>query len=140
MGVRGLSCEVALPLVAADAEVRRCLAAEGFGVLTVIDLAATLRERLGVERAPLLILGACHPALAHRALTIDSAASLLLPCNVVLEGLGPERTRVTAVDPLSLLTLPELEPVAAEASARLGRVLAAVAERLPVLLAPPVTA
>lgn len=87
------------PMDEAEAAIRQALSAEGFGVLTEIDVAATLREKLGVERAPLKILGACNPVLAHRALDIDPSLALVLPCNVVLEDLGDGRTRVAVVDP-----------------------------------------
>ncbi len=121
--VRGLVREVGQPIAEADASVRRELATEGFGVLTTIDVAATLREKLGVERPPLLILGACNPQLAHRALETDPSASLLLPCNVVLEALGGGRTRVSAVDPRSLFEGDALATLAQEASDRLARAL-----------------
>ena len=89
----------------AEAAVRSALAEEGFGVLTEIDVAATLRAKLGVDRPPLKILGACNPGLAHRALTLDPSLALLLPCNVVLEETADGRTRVAVVDPRTLLGL-----------------------------------
>ncbi len=93
----------------ADAEeaVRRALGEVGFGVLAEIDVAATLKAKLGVDHRPLKILGACNPALAHRALELDPSLALLLPCNVVLEEVGEARTRVTLVDPRVLLSLGE---------------------------------
>ena len=99
--MRGIETVVAAPIAKAEAAVRDALAAEGFGVLTEIDVAATFKEKLGVERAPLRILGACKPALAHRAIEIDPTAVLILPCNVVLEEQGPGRTWVTIADPAS---------------------------------------
>ena len=97
----------------AESAVREALSEEGFGVLTEIDVAATLEAKLGVHRSPLKILGACNPVLAHRALDIDPALALVLPCNVVLEGLDDGRTRVSIADPRALLTLGENEPDAA---------------------------
>lgn len=100
------------------------LKAEGFGVLTEIDVKETLKKKIGVDFPPYKILGACNPALAHRALTADPQTGLLLPCNVTLrqvEG-GIE---VALVDPLSMLGVvanPALQPVAEEAAARLKRV------------------
>ena len=104
------------------------LRAEGFGVLTEIDVQATLREKLGIEREPYLILGACNPHLAHRALDADPSVGALLPCNVVLrpEGTG---TRVEIMDPEAALGLVGPGPVgsvAAEARERLLRVAGAL--------------
>ncbi|HVC24851.1 MAG TPA: DUF302 domain-containing protein [Acidimicrobiales bacterium] len=119
--------EVTVPLAMAEAEdaVRAALAAEGFGVLTEIDVAATLKAKIGVDRAPLKILGACNPRLAHRALEIDPSASLLLPCNVVLEPVAGG-TRVAMVDPRSLMEGDELEALAGDAAARLRAVASAL--------------
>ncbi len=91
------------PLDEAEKAVREALLEEGFGILTEIDVAATLEAKLGVHRAPLKILGACNPELAHRALDMDPALALVLPCNVVLEALADRRTRVAIVDPRALL-------------------------------------
>lgn len=114
-------------LADAETSVRRALAAEGFGVLTEIDVAATLRAKLGVERSPLKILGACNPSLAHRALGADPSVALALPCNVVLEDVGGGRTRVAIADPRSMLGVfaeadPEsLRALGAEAAASLRK-------------------
>ena len=121
------SIETTTSLSMADAEtaVRAALADQGFGVLTEIDVAATLRAKLGVERPPLKILGACNPSFAYRALEFDEDASLLLPCNVVLsETKGG--TRIASVDPRSLMTAPEFAPLAQEAADRLIAAIAAV--------------
>ncbi len=115
--------DAALP--EAEAAVRQALSEQGFGILTEIDVAATLAAKLGVERPPLQILGACNPTLAHRALRIDPSLALLLPCNVVLEATDDGRTRVSIADPRALLTAgatpppAELEALAAEAGAAL---------------------
>ena len=93
-------------------------ARQGFGVLTEIDVATTLRTKLGVERPPLKILGACNPTLVHRALDIDPSLVLLLPCNVVLEQ-ADGGTRVRVVDPHELMDDPRLADLADEAGTRL---------------------
>jgi uncharacterized protein (DUF302 family) len=108
--------------------VEAALRAEGFGVLTEIDVAATMRARLGVVRPPYLILGACNPPLAHRALEIDPSIGALLPCNVVPRADGND-TIVEAVDPGAAMSIggdEAMGDVAAEARQRLERVIAAV--------------
>jgi uncharacterized protein (DUF302 family) len=115
-----------LPFDEAVQRVRSALADDGFGVLCEIDVQATLREKLGVETERYLILGACNPPLAHRALEAEPELGALLPCNVlVYERDG--QTHVSAIDPermLSIVGNPALEEVAAEVRARLGRVVA----------------
>ena len=106
--------------------VRTELKAEGFGVLCEIDVRTTLREKLGIEREPYVILGACNPPLAHRALEAEPDLGTLLPCNVVVYRLDGE-THVAAVDPERMLSIVEnddLAPVAAEVRARLAAVVA----------------
>jgi uncharacterized protein (DUF302 family) len=117
-----------LPFAAAVARVRETLKSEGFGVLTEIDVQATLREKLGVETEPYLILGACNPPYAHRALQLEEDLGALLPCNVVVYEHDRE-THVSAVDPVAMLGIvgnPSLDPVAAEIRARLERAVEAV--------------
>ncbi len=116
-----------LSLDDAEAAVRAALAEEGFGVLTEIDVAATFKAKLDVDRPPLKILGACNPSLAHQALEIDPSASLLLPCNVVIEPTGDGRTRVSVVDPVQLLGDERLATLADEATGRIQRALGALA-------------
>ena len=108
---------------------RAALAEQGFGVLTEIDVRATLKTKLDLDIDPYLILGACNPQLAHQALEVDRSIGLLLPCNVVVR-LEGERTLVQALDPqvmVSLPGLPELQPVADDAGRRLAAALQAVA-------------
>ncbi len=114
-----------LPVQEARPIVEAALRAEGFGVLTEIDVAATLRAKLNVERSPYVILGACNPGLAHRALEADPSIGALLPCNVVLrEDAG--QTVVEAMDPraaMGLVESPEVAAVAVQAEERLRRVM-----------------
>jgi uncharacterized protein (DUF302 family) len=116
--------DVVLNLPTDDAEdaVRAALAQHGFGVLTEIDMAAAFKAKLGIERAPLKILGACNPAFAYQAVLIDPAASLALPCNVVLEGVGGS-TRVAIADPRELMTDVELSELAEEVASKLQEVV-----------------
>jgi len=110
--------------------VEGALRAEGFGVLTEIDVQATLKAKLGVERSPYLILGACNPPLAHRAIEADPSVGVLLPCNVVLREDGPT-TIVEAMDPLSALGIvdsPGVHLVAEEAAERLRRAIASLGQ------------
>lgn len=110
--------------------VREALDAQGFGILTEIDLQATLRAKLDVETAPQVILGACRPSLAHRALELEPSVGLLLPCNVVVRALDDNRTLVEALDPAVLVSMTgndALGAIAEEASQRLTAALDQVA-------------
>lgn len=109
----------------AEAAVRDALSAQGFGVLSEIDVAATLKAKLDVDRPALKILGACNPTLAHQALQIDPAVSLVLPCNVVIEATDTG-TKVAAVDPHDLMDDPRLTALTDEAAHRLRAVITAV--------------
>lgn len=112
----------------AVALVRSALAEEGFGVLTEIDVKATLLAKIGVEREPYLILGACNPTLAHQALSFEPELGALLPCNVVIYA-DDGMTRVSAIDAERMLSLVEndqVAPIAKEVRTRLQRVVAAV--------------
>lgn len=106
-------------------QVRAVLKDQGFGVLTEIDVRATLREKLGETMEEYLILGACAPRLAHRALGVDRRIGLLLPCNVVVRADGDD-TVVEALDPQVMVSVsdrPDLGPVADEAAERLATAL-----------------
>jgi uncharacterized protein (DUF302 family) len=107
---------------------RAALSAEGFGVLTTIDIQAALREKLGVVFPPYTILGACNPRLAHRALGTDAAIGLLLPCNVVV-AIDGEEIVISAADPEAMFRATgttDLASVASEARERLQRAIEAV--------------
>ena len=105
---------------------RAALAEQGFGVLTEIDVAATMKVKLGKDMPPHLILGACNPPLAHQALSIEPSIGLLLPCNVVVRSLDDTHTLVEAMDPAVMVTAtgnPELATVAEQARERLTAAL-----------------
>jgi len=126
--MRAIETTTKLSMVDAEVAIREALAVQGFGVLTEIDLAATLKAKLGVERAPLKILGACNPTFAHRALELDESVSLLLPCNVVLADIG-QGTRISTVDPRDFMIGDAFQELAADAASRLSAAVAAVSAR-----------
>lgn len=124
----GLKTRTRLDMGEAEAKVRELLAGEGFGILTEIDVSATLHEKLGVARNPYRILGACNPHLAAEALEKEVDVGLLLPCNVVVYQDGAD-TVVAALDPGTMVDLtdnPTLAQVAAEARSRLEQVIDAM--------------
>lgn len=125
----GLGGKVALPYAEAVEKTKEALKAEGFGVLCEIDVQATLKAKLGVDRTPYVILGACNPTLAHQALEAEPDLGLLLPCNVVVyEDQGS--IYVKAIEPgkmLSVVENPALDPVAKQVREKLERVLASIA-------------
>jgi uncharacterized protein (DUF302 family) len=120
----GIQKLVAMPYEAVLAKLPEVLKAEGFGVLTQIDVRDTLREKLGIEFRRYKILGACNPPLAHRALEADLAVGVMLPCNVIAYEEG-DSTMVVAVDPMETIAAGSdaLRPIAEEVRAKLGRVL-----------------
>jgi uncharacterized protein (DUF302 family) len=123
----GFGTDVDLPFEQAVERTKEALKTEGFGILTTIDVRQTMQEKLGVEFEPYVILGACNPTLAHRALTAEHELGLLLPCNVIVHE-HDGGTAVSIVDPVQMLGFvgdnPELSAVAAEAAAKLRRVVA----------------
>ena len=119
-----------MPITEARPIVEEALKAEGFGVLTEIDVQATLKKKIDVDFAPYQILGACSPKHAHKVLSIDPNIGLLLPCNVTLHEIDG-RTRVSLIDPIQMLASagdnPELVDVAREVETAFRRVEAALA-------------
>jgi uncharacterized protein (DUF302 family) len=114
------------PFAPTLAAVKDALKAQGFGILTEIDMAATMKAKLDVDIAPQVILGACNPPLAHRALQVEDQIGLLLPCNVVVRSLPDGRTEVAAIDPQVMVTMTgnaALASVADDAAALLGAAL-----------------
>jgi uncharacterized protein (DUF302 family) len=119
---------VGLGFDAAITRVTEALGKEGFGVLTEIDVAATLKKKLGLDMPPYRILGACNPQFAHKAIEFEPQIGALLPCNVVVR-VDQGKTRVEIMDPQAVLQLverPEIEGIATEVRKRLERVLAAL--------------
>ena len=118
-----------VPFADAVARTRAALASQGFGVITEIDFRATLKAKLGVEVRDYVILGACNPALAHRALQVEPGAGLLLPCNVVVSADDAGGSIVAAVDPMSLFAAigkDDLEAITREVQQRLNLALDAL--------------
>jgi len=113
----------------AVAAVTQALAKEGFGVLTEIDVQATLKKKLGIERPPYRILGACNPQFAAQALEVEPQIGALLPCNVVVRQDAAGATLVEFMDPdavLQLVQRPDVGKIAAEVRTRLERVMSAI--------------
>lgn len=126
----GIGITIPLGYGRAVERTKEALAAEGFGVLTEIDVAATLKKKLDVDFRPYVILGACNPPLAHRALTAELDIGLLLPCNIVVYADDvPGHSVVAALDPVEALQLSgneQIRPLAEDVKARLIRVLEAI--------------
>lgn len=125
----GLRVRVSLPYAEAVDKTVAVLKSEGFGVLTTIDVKQTIKEKLGEDYRPYIILGACNPPLAYRALTTEPEIGLLLPCNVIVYE-EDDGCVVLAMDPTSAMKLvpnPDLEAVAKEVRAKMERVLQQVA-------------
>lgn len=123
----GLRTELDLPYAAAVDRVMEALKEEGFGVLTEIDVKATLKKKIDADFRRYVILGACNPHLAHRALRAELDLGLLLPCNVIVYERDGGGASVAIIDPMTMVKMaenPELEVVAEEADERLRRVIA----------------
>ncbi len=125
----GFGKSVATPFAETVERVTKALSAEGFGILTDIDVAATMKAKLNADMPPYRILGACNPPLAHRAILAEPSIGLLLPCNVVVREDEAGRVRVEFMDTDTVLELvgkPEIDALAKEVRQRLDRVMAAV--------------
>ncbi len=129
MSKYGFGRDVAMSFDAAVSKVTEALASEGFGVLTDIDVSATMKKKIGVEMPEYRILGACNPLLAHRAISAEPSIGLLLPCNVVVRRLDANNVRVEFMDPVAVMELvgrPEARELASEVRQRLERVMQAL--------------
>ncbi|MFT5585145.1 MAG: hypothetical protein ACI9VR_002733 [Cognaticolwellia sp.] len=125
-----LTLELPLPFAEAVPKVVAALAANGFGILTEIDIQATLKKKLDADTRPYIILGACNPPLAHRALIAEPAIGALLPCNVVVAANDSGGVTVSAIDPVAMFGVvgrPDIEPLAIEVRERLQAALDAAA-------------
>jgi uncharacterized protein (DUF302 family) len=115
-----------MPFERAIDAVETALAHEGFGIVSRIDIQATLRSKIGIEFRPYTILGACNPKLAYEALQIEDKVGTMLPCNVVVQHLGAEQTEVAAIDPVASMQAienSELASAAADVRSKLQRVI-----------------
>jgi len=123
MAAYAITRDLDAPFDVTVARVTHALADQGFGVLTTIDVQATLKKKLDLDVEPYLILGACNPTLASRGLAIEPDLGVLLPCNVIVRTDG-KRTHIAAMEPLAAMELagnPELEPLATEARERIQK-------------------
>jgi uncharacterized protein (DUF302 family) len=112
----------------ARTRITEALKAEGFGVLTEIDVKATLKKKIDVDFRPYVILGACNPPIAHKALTAEPAIGLLLPCNVVIAETDDGSSEVAVIKPEAMFSLvknPDMEPLVKDVTERLTRALEA---------------
>ena len=127
----GFGISVRLPYQDAFERTRAALKQQGFGVLTEIDVRQTLKDKMDVEFRPYVILGACNPPLAHRALTADLEIGLLLPCNVVVYDNGDDTSTFDSMDPEAALGLvgdnPAIAEVARDAKVRLRQAIDSIA-------------
>lgn len=126
-----LATELSLPIDRAVEAVEAALQDEGFGIVTRIDMQATLKAKLGVEFRPYRILGACNPALAFEALQMEDKVGTMLPCNVIVQSDGSDRSEVAAIDPVDSMQAipnPRLKSAAREVRARLERVIDRLAQ------------
>ena len=125
----GFGRTVDIPFADAITRVTQALQDEGFGILTEIDVAATMKKKLNYDMPPYRILGACNPSLAHRAIEAEPSIGLLLPCNVVVREDGAGKVCIEFMDPNAVLELvgkPEINQLAQEVRQRLERVMVAV--------------
>jgi uncharacterized protein (DUF302 family) len=123
--------DIDLPYDEAVTATKEALADQGFGTLTEIDLRQTLKEKLDVDTDPQVIIGACNPQIAHRAMAVDPRIAALLPCNVIVRTNG-DRTTIEALDPTIMATLsdaPELATIAEDAAHRIQAALDTIKDR-----------
>ena len=116
-----------MPFGQAIKHVTDALAAKGFGVLTTIDVSATMKKKLGVDFRPYMILGACNPSFAHKALQSEDKIGTMLPCNVIVQEAGKGRVEISAVDPVASMQAvenPKLASIAGEVRDLLKQVVA----------------
>ena len=131
MSTYTITMTLSLPYEAAVAAVRAALGDQGFGVLTEIDLKATLKDKLDVDIEPQIILGACRPPLAYEAIQAEPSIAAVLPCNVVVRSVDENTTMVEAFDPDAMMGLADnaaLHKIAADAKQRLNAAFAALGE------------
>lgn len=121
------SKKLSLDLEEAQKRVESALMEEGFGILTQVDVQATLKKKLGIDFRPYRILGACNPPLAHQALSQEDKIGTMLPCNVIVQQISPSQVEVAAVDPVASMQSvnnPKLAKIAQEVRDKLQRVIA----------------
>lgn len=120
-----IETQTTLNMTEAEAAVREQLAAQGFGILSEIDVAGAIAAKLGVQRPALKLLGACNPQFANAALDLDPAVSMHLPCTVVLSDTG-SGTKIMTLDPREIMSEPSFAHLAGDVSDRLAAAIAAV--------------
>jgi uncharacterized protein (DUF302 family) len=118
---------IAASFADAIARAKAALATEGFGVLTEIDIAATMQAKLGASMPPYVILGACNPKLAHEALQLEDKIGLMLPCNVIVQDKGGGHIEVAAIDPVASMQAIDNAPLKQAAGVVQGKLRAAIA-------------
>ncbi len=126
-----IATSISLPFDQAIGAAEAALAEEGFGVISRIDIQATLKEKIGADFRPYTILGACNPMLAHEALQLEDKVGTMLPCNVVVQDLGSGETEIAAIDPVASMQAienGELASAAAEVRAKLQRAIDSVSQ------------
>lgn len=126
-----IATSVSLPFDQAIEAAEAALAEEGFGVISRIDIQATLKAKIGADFRPYTILGACNPKLAHEALQLEDKVGTMLPCNVVVQDLGSGETEIAAIDPVASMQAienSELASAATEVRAKLQRVIDSVSQ------------
>jgi len=123
------ACKLSLPFDEAIPVVKHALEAEGFGVLSEIDVSATLKKKIGVDFRPYRILGACNPGLAYQALVREDKIGTMLPCNVVVQDAGQGHVEIAAIDPIASMQAVH-NPALGEVAGQVQIKLAAVIERL----------